>query len=67
MGCHALLRQGVFLTQRPNQHLLISPALAGRFFITRVTWEALRVNDTGLIRGLLWVVIPCREVSSPLD
>ena len=41
--------------------------IAGRFFITSVTWEALRVNDTGLIMALLWVVIPCREVSSPLD
>ena len=33
MGCGALL-QGIF----PNPHL-ISPALAGRFFITNTTWE----------------------------
>ena len=30
MGCHALL-QGIFLTQGSNLHLLVSPALAGRF------------------------------------
>ena len=55
------------MTQKSNQHLLISPALAGRFYITNVTWETLRDNDTWLIMALLWVVISCREVSSPLD
>ena len=44
VGCHALL-QGIFLTQGSNPHLLSislkSPALAGRFFITSATWEAL--------------------------
>ena len=36
-GCHALL-QGIFLTQGSN---LMSPALAGGFFTTSATWEAL--------------------------
>ena len=39
MGCHALL-QGIFLTQGWNSYLL-SPALAGGFFTTPATWEAL--------------------------
>ena len=38
VGCHALL-QGVFLTQGLNPRLS-SPALAGRFFTTSITWEA---------------------------
>ena len=33
VGCHALC-QGIFLTQGSNLHLLMSPALAGRFFTT---------------------------------
>ena len=37
VGCHLLL-QGVFLTQELNS---TSPALVGRFFTTRVTWEGL--------------------------
>ena len=42
VGCHALL-QGIFLTQGSNCHLLQppSPALAGIFFTTSATWEAL--------------------------
>ena len=41
VGCHILL-QGIFPTQGSNPCLsLISPALAGRFFITSTTWEAL--------------------------
>ena len=39
VGCHALL-QGIFLTQGSNPHLIMSPALAGRFFTTSATWEA---------------------------
>ena len=39
-GLHALL-QGIFLTQGLNLCLLTSPALAGSFFITSATWEAL--------------------------
>ena len=35
--CHALL-QGILLTQRLNPHLL-SPALAGGFFIISATWK----------------------------
>ena len=38
MGSHALL-QGIFLTQGLNL-CLISPALAGGFFTTSITWEA---------------------------
>ena len=41
MGCHALL-QGIFPTQGLNPHLLMSPALAGGFFTTRVTWKGPR-------------------------
>ena len=35
------LLQGTFLTQGLNPHLLTSPALAGRLFITSATWETL--------------------------
>ena len=38
MSCHALF-QGIFPPQGSNLHLF-SPASAGRFFITRATWEA---------------------------
>ena len=41
VDCHALL-QGIFLTQDQNP-CLISSALAGRFFITSATWEALSI------------------------
>ena len=40
MGSHALL-QGIFPTQELNPRLLMSPALAGGFFTTRASWEAL--------------------------
>ena len=39
VGCHALV-QGIFLTQGSKPTYLMSPALAGGFFITTVTWEA---------------------------
>ena len=39
VGCHAL-PQGIFLTQGSHPHLLMSPALAGRFFTTSATQEA---------------------------
>ena len=42
MGCHFLL-QGIFLTQGSNPVSLKSPALAGGFFTTSATWEALYV------------------------
>ena len=42
MGCHALL-QGIFPTQGSNSSLL-RPALAGRFFTTSATREALSVG-----------------------
>ena len=41
MDCHALL-QGIFLTQGSNLRLM-SPALAGRFFTTSITWEGLKI------------------------
>ena len=39
VGCHAL-PQGFYLTQGANTCLLHLPALAGRFFIIRTTWES---------------------------
>ena len=39
VGCYALL-QGIFPTQGLSSLLLMSPALAGRFFTTCATWEA---------------------------
>ena len=39
VGCHVLL-QGIFLIQGSNESLT-SPSLAGGFFTTSVTWEAL--------------------------
>ena len=38
VDCPALL-QGIFLIQRSNPHLFMSPALAGGFFTTNATWE----------------------------
>ena len=38
--CHALL-QGIFLTQESNLCLLCLPELAGKFFTSSATWEAL--------------------------
>ena len=46
MGCHAFL-QGTFPTQGSNPCLIMSPALAGRFFITCATWEALKEYWSG--------------------
>ena len=40
VGCHALL-QGIFPTQGLNPCFLLSPVLAGGFFTTSATWEAL--------------------------
>ena len=34
------LLQGIFLTQRSNPYLLMSPALAGTFVTIFGTWEA---------------------------
>ena len=39
-GCHFLL-QGIFLTLGIELTSLMSPALAGGFFTTSTTWEAL--------------------------
>ena len=46
VGCDALLQE-IFLTQGSNPCLTVSPALAGRFFTTSATWEA-----------LLWSICP---------
>ena len=40
VGCHFLL-QGIFLIQGTEPMSLLSPALAGKFFTTRDTWEVL--------------------------
>ena len=40
VGCHALF-QRIFLSQGLNSRLLLSPALAGRFFTASATWKAL--------------------------
>ena len=40
MGCHALL-QGISPTPAIEPMSLLSPALAGGFFTTSATWEAL--------------------------
>ena len=39
VGCHFLL-QGILPTQGSKPRSLMSPALAGGFFITSATWEA---------------------------
>ena len=39
VGCHAIL-QGIIPTQGSKPTYLMSPALAGGFFITSITWEA---------------------------
>ena len=40
VGSHSLI-QGILLTHGSNPESLTSPALAGRFFTTSTTWEAL--------------------------
>ena len=54
-GLHVLL-QGIFMTQGSNPHLLslASPALAGGFFTTSATWEAIKASGalvSSLARG----------------
>ena len=44
VGCHFIL-QGIFLTQGWNPCLLASPALAGEFFTSSVTWESGRTRN----------------------
>ena len=46
VGCHALL-QGIFPTQGSNLCLLCLPALAGGFFTTSATREALAPSTSG--------------------
>ena len=43
VGC--ALPQGIFPTQGLNPHLFKSLALAGGFFTTGATWEALPIKD----------------------
>ena len=43
VGCRVLL-QGIFPTQGSNLHLFHLPTLAGIFFTTSATWEALLMN-----------------------
>ena len=47
VGRHFLL-QGMFATQGSNPHLM-SPAVAGGFFTTSATWEALKNKLQGLL------------------
>ena len=46
VGCHALL-QGIFPAIEPESHM--SPALAGGFFPTSITWEDLSIGQNGQI------------------
>ena len=50
MGSHALL-QGIFPTQGLNLHLL-SPALAGEFFIASTTWEAPTLGEGDPVQAI---------------
>ena len=53
-GLHVLL-QGIFLTQGSNPRLLslASPALAGGFFTTSGTWEAIKASGVQ-VGSLAW-------------
>ena len=42
-GCHFLF-QGILPTQGPNPSCLLSPALAGGFFTSSASWEALYIH-----------------------
>ena len=44
---------GIFLTQALNPCLIMSPALAGGFFTTRATWEALHALYENLMPDYL--------------
>ena len=52
VGYHSLL-QGVLPTQGFNPCLLMSPALAGRFFTSSAIWEAHRKLQ---VKGISWYV-----------
>ena len=71
VGCHALLR-GIFPTQGSNPMFLMSPALPGGFFTTRITWEALakltglkltRVRSSAAAKSLQ----SCPTLCDPMD
>ena len=58
-------RQGIFPTQRLNPHLYVS-SLAGRFFTTSTTWEALSFLLIHIQLTLEWLgVNPCIIYSQP--
>ena len=56
VGCHALL-QGIFWTQASNLHLIMSPALTGRFFTTSANWEVLNMLQIYPVISLRMVAI----------
>ena len=62
MDCHALL-QGIFPTQGLNPSLL-SPVLAGGFFTTKATWEALTSGHAGNKRPLKSELIILKKSTS---
>ena len=61
--CLALL-QRIFLTQGSNPRLM-SPALAGRFFTTSATWEALNQESWGCGLGFCLLNSSPREADVP--
>ena len=48
--CHVLL-QGIFPTQELNPRLFTPPELAGKFFTTSITWEALNCRENRFKQG----------------
>ena len=64
VGCHVVL-QGIFLTQGLNPGLLWSPALAGDFFTTNITWEAPILYKVGTKNIILKYTIDCRVNAKP--
>ena len=65
MDCHFLL-QGIFPIQGSNLSFM-SPALAGRFFMTSATWEAQTIKKTECQRIDPFKLLCWRRIESPLD
>ena len=63
VGCDALLQE-IFLTQGSNPCLTVSPVLAGRFFTTSATWEALLWSAAAAAAKSLQ---SCPALSDPID
>ena len=59
VGCHAL-PQGLFLTQELNPRLSCLLALAGRFFTTSSTWEALSIDSSIYLKQWYFVLFTNR-------